>query len=177
MKSTRRSRSGWRGYDTCRNSCSQQAKRQNAAAGWHHLTILFLKHSDGAHWRAASPAYLERQTDEAKTPPAYELVHIDQIFIMRKAHLPANMMHFLIRNATHSRRHGFNAECRDFLLALPARGCNTDSRAIVPIFCPKRAAIMIGIEQNRVSRFHLMTGPGKCVLQISGLDQLQQIFV
>ena len=40
---------------------------------------------------------LQWQADKAKTPPDYELVEINQVLVVGKAHLSAYMMHFLVR--------------------------------------------------------------------------------
>src|SRR5574341_971956 len=98
------------------------------------------------HGRASAPTYLERQTNKAKTPSTDQQVQIDHVLVMGKAQLPTNAMNFLIRNMKHTRRHHFYAKSSDLLLTQPARRVHTHAWSIVPIGCPKCAAIMIRIQ-------------------------------
>ena len=82
-----------------RNSCAAAdliSSSAAAAAGAMAGVGSPAQNRNGAHGRAGSSAYLERQTNKAKTPAANELMQIDEILVMRKTHFPENMMNLLV---------------------------------------------------------------------------------
>lgn len=68
-----------------------------------HAYLSPFEDSNCSYRRSGSSTYLERQTNKAKTSPTDEVMQIDHVLVVRKAHLTTNAMNVLIRSVDHAR--------------------------------------------------------------------------
>src|SRR5512138_227187 len=141
------------------------------------LSLSDIKHSHGAYRRTGAAADLERQANKAETSSTNELVQIDQIFIVCESQLPADVMDFPVGNMAHARRLCLDAKRRDLLLPQPARRSRADPGTLLPIGGAEGAAIVVCIQQDRISLPDVQARCEESLFQISDLDQLPRTFV
>ena len=67
------------------------------------VAYVSFKDCHGPHRRAGAPVDPERQSNETKTPAAEEQVQIDHVLVVRKAHLPADVMDLPVGDMAHAR--------------------------------------------------------------------------